>query len=139
MLAWVVMIRRHLRQTGKSLAICASFCSTFQPANLQTFQPSIFRIFFQVPYPATPLFAALTKTAGGCTQNSHSGTHQSRLQSAHMSDCLYPLSPIPYTLSPFFSHSCALFCAFLHSPKTQPFSFQAIPHSSSKNKGRVIC
>src|SRR5260370_2921942 len=46
------------------------------------------------------------------------------LQSAHMSDCLYPLPSIPYTLSPFFSHSCALFCAFLHSPKTQLFSFQ---------------
>src|SRR5712664_1937970 len=101
--------------------------------------PSVFRTLFQVPYPATPLFAALTKTAGVCTNNSHSGSHRSRLQSAHMSDCLYPLSPIPYTLSPFFSHSCALFCAFLHSPKTQPFSFQSLPHSSSKNKGRVIC
>src|SRR2546421_6094566 len=35
---------------------------------------SIFRIFFQVPYPATPLFATLTKTAGVCTNNSHNGT-----------------------------------------------------------------
>src|SRR5207249_142567 len=30
----------------------------------------IFRIFFQVPYPATPLFATLTKTAGVGTNNS---------------------------------------------------------------------
>src|SRR6266478_7116587 len=28
-------------------------------------QPSIFRTHFQVPYAATPLFAALTKTPGG--------------------------------------------------------------------------
>src|SRR5260370_9575998 len=36
---------------------------------------SIFRTLFQVPYPATPLFATLAKTAGVCTNNSHSGTH----------------------------------------------------------------
>ncbi len=48
--------------------------------NLQTFQrlcltpPSpIFRTLFQVPYPVSPLFATLTKTAGVCTNNSHSG------------------------------------------------------------------
>src|SRR5712664_32253 len=36
--------------------------------------PSVFRTLFQVPYPATPLFATLTRTAGVCTNNSHSGT-----------------------------------------------------------------
>src|ERR1700674_1087401 len=40
-------------------------------------------------------------------------------------------------LSPVFSHSCALFCTFLHSPKTQPFYFQAIPHSLLRNGGWV--
>src|SRR5260370_1605259 len=142
---------------------------TFKRSNVSTIlnpclPSSVSSSKFRIPQP--PLLASLmrllhperfygTKTAGVCTQNSHSGspltrskgsrsvrsrgTHQSRLQSAHMSDCLYPLSPIPYTLSPFFSHSCALFCAFLHSPKTQLFSFQSLPHSSSKNKGRVIC
>ena len=35
--------------------------------------------------------------------------------------------------SSFFSHSCALFCAFLHFPRIQPFSFQSFPHSSPKN------
>ena len=40
--------------------------------------PSIFRTLFQVPYPASPLFAALTQTAGVCTQNSHSGTQPQR-------------------------------------------------------------
>src|SRR5713101_1760453 len=38
-------------------------------------------------------------------------------------------------LSPVFSHSWALFCAFLHSRKTQPFYFQAIPHSLHKTPG----
>src|SRR2546425_236577 len=38
-------------------------------------------------------------------------------------------------LSPFLSHSCALFCTFSHSPKTQLHSFQSIPHSLPKNTG----
>src|SRR6266851_4935973 len=49
--------------------------------------------------------------------------------------CSEPVSPISCPLSPFFSHSWALFCAFLHSRKTQPFYFQAIPHSSRKTPG----
>ena len=48
----------------------------------------------------------------------------------HPHDCL---SPILYPLSPLYSHSSALICTFLHSSKTQLFSFQAIPHSASKN------
>jgi len=35
-------------------------------------------------------------------------------------------------LSPFLSHPCALFCAFLHSAKTQLIYFQALPHSLPK-------
>ena len=35
---------------------------------------SILRTHFQVPYPATPLFAALTKTAGVWGYSSHFGT-----------------------------------------------------------------
>jgi hypothetical protein len=38
------------------------------------FLSSIFRTFFQVPYPVSPLLATLTKSAGVCTNNSHSGT-----------------------------------------------------------------
>src|SRR6266849_10678526 len=34
--------------------------------------------------------------------------------------------------SPFFSHSCALFCAFLRSRKAQLFCFQAFPRSLQK-------
>ena len=36
--------------------------------------------------------------------------------------------------SSFFSHSCALFCAFLQSSKNQPFHFQAIPNSLLKKR-----
>ncbi len=42
--------------------------------------------------------------------------------------------------SSFFSHSCALFCSFLHFPKAQPFSFQSLPHSLPKNtRGGYTC
>jgi hypothetical protein len=37
-------------------------------------QPPIFRTHFQVPYPATPLFATLMKTAGVWGYSSHFGT-----------------------------------------------------------------
>src|SRR6267378_2960014 len=138
MLAWVVIYRRHLRHSTPIFYLCVLIVSALSSLTLSLNHSPlspIFRIFFQVPYPATPLFATLTKTAGVCTNNSHSGTHQSRVQSAHLSDCLCPLSPIPYTLSPFLSYSCALFCAFLHSPKLQLFSFQEIPHSLLKIRG----
>src|SRR5229473_6590740 len=35
-------------------------------------------------------------------------------------------------VSSFFSHSCALFCTFLHASKTQLFCFQSITHSLPK-------
>src|SRR5260370_39013084 len=40
--------------------------------------------------------------------------------------------------SSFFSHSCALFCAFLHFPRIQPFSFQSFPHSSPQTTPRGV-
>jgi len=40
--------------------------------------------------------------------------------------------------SSFFSHSCALFCAFLHFKRTQLSSFQSFPHSSPKNTPRGV-
>ena len=41
----------------------------------------------------------------------------------------------PQYLSSFFSHSCALFCAFLHLSKTQLLCFQSFPHSLRRNTG----
>src|SRR6266487_3456965 len=42
----------------------------------------------------------------------------------------------PLDSSSFFSHSSALFCAFLHSCKVQPFSFQALSHSLPRKNTR---
>src|SRR5713226_8910246 len=57
--------------------------TSFKPSPLLApcpFAPHpIFRTLFQVPYPANPLFATLTKTAGVYTNNSHSGTLLSSL------------------------------------------------------------
>src|SRR6266446_4681759 len=137
MLAWVVIYRRQHRLAHKPKAIrlfrsglihsFPSFLTSLHHYIITSLLP-IFRIFFQVPYPATPLFATLAKTAGVCTNNSHSGTHQSRVQ-------FDPYPPFPSTQSPFLSYSCALFCAFLHSPKLQLFSFQVLPHSLLKIRG----
>ena len=80
---------------------------------------SILRTLFQVPYPATPLFATLTKTAGVYTNNSHSGTHFA--------------APAPAITLKFFLFT--FLRTLLHSPKTQLFYFQAIPHSLAKTPG----
>ncbi len=144
MLAWVVIYRRQHRLAHKPKAIrlfrsglihsFPSFLTSLHHYIITSLLP-VFRIFFQVPYPATPLFATLAKTAGVCTNNSHSGTHQSRVQFSSLAGL--SLTPIPHshTLSPFLSCSCALFCAFLHSARTQLFSFQALPHSLLKIPG----
>jgi len=43
-----------------------------------------------------------------------------------------------HSLSPFPSNASTLFCTFLHSPKTQSFSFHTLPHSFTKTKGGHI-
>src|SRR5207249_10607386 len=42
---------------------------------------------------------------------------------------------VPRDSTPFPLYSCALSCRFLHQLKTQPFYFQAIPHSFAKTPG----
>src|SRR6267143_5369537 len=67
MLAWVVIYRRHLRHSTPILYLCVLSVSALSSLTLSLSHSPlspIFRIFFQVPYPATPLFATLTKTAG---------------------------------------------------------------------------
>jgi|SRR5712664_3807528 len=73
--------------------------------------------------PATPLESALPKNTGGGglsipIQNRPLATPRSARYS-----------------SSFFSHPCALFCAFLHSEKTQLFYFQSLPHCLPKTSG----
>src|SRR5260370_19779638 len=75
----------------------------------------LFRIFFQVPYPATPLFATLTKTAGVYTNNSHFGSSRAQpRETLRASSTFRPFGRLS-ELSPFLSDPCALFCTFLHS------------------------
>ncbi len=115
MMAWVVIDRRHFTQR----ASCEGFTqsglregprrparSPRLPTPLFPLFPllllsPIFRILFQVPYPATPLFGTLTKTAGVCANNSQCGRFPLHSKGT--------LSPRLYSSS-FFSHSCALFC-----------------------------
>src|SRR5438309_8721131 len=79
-----------------------------------TRRSSILRTHFQVPYPVSPVFATLTKTAGGTPNNSHSDTRRSSLVT-----CTQLLS----------HHSVAH--SFAHC-KIQLFSFQTIAHSLRK-------
>jgi hypothetical protein len=73
------------------------------------------RHFFHSPYPPTPLFATLTKTAGVYSSNSHSGTRT-----------------LPFSLSPFVSYSSELFC---HHAKLNSFVFLRFRTLSPKHPG----
>src|SRR6266436_2107040 len=73
---------QHLQKTGGAVAIMVNqvLKTSHLPASpaprlcVSVAAPSsILRTLFQVPYPATPLFATLTKTAVVCTQNSQFG------------------------------------------------------------------
>jgi|SRR6267143_3168925 len=129
MLAWVVMIRGHARQAAqkspslRTQRLCVKLSDPLPPAF-----PLVSGLPYLLPSSVSrnSLFATLTKTAGVCANNSHSGTSSPRAspRATHHT---------PFYSSAFFSHSCALSCTFLHPPKTQLFCFQAIPHSASKN------
>src|SRR5712672_2742468 len=97
MLAWVVIFRRHSIHSrlgdGPHHSLPLSSTLLFHPPPSFPSSP-IFRIFFQVPYPASPLFATLTKTAGVCTNNSQNeklsitperNSHESRNRLPHQS------------------------------------------------------
>src|SRR6266478_4192538 len=62
MISCVVIVSRHSVQTLRD------------PRRAALPPSSIFRTLFQVPYPASPLFATLTKTPGVGGYSSHSGT-----------------------------------------------------------------
>ena len=130
MLAWVVINRQHPRHSAsispslRTLCLCVKFSHTFPPTSLVS-----------IAY-ALPRATATPQPL--CNQ---SVTHSFYLDGGCVP--LFPTcqpSNLPMfqrvsELSPLFSHSCALFCPFLHSPKTQLFYFQAIPHSLQKNGG----
>ncbi len=99
MIPWLVSFRSTLRRTPKSHAI-RPFRAASPTLPILCHPPvsvhPIFRRLFQVPYPVSPLFATLTKTAGVWGYSSHFGTARSVLP---VSSCNRPASsPLNATL-----------------------------------------
>jgi len=114
----VLCISHPIRARSFLSLTCALFLYPLFPP------PPILRTLFQVPYPVGPAFATFAKTPGVWGHSSHFGKV-----------CAVTGTRTRFYSSSFFSHSCALFCAFLHSRKTQLFYFQTIPHSLPKTPG----
>ena len=66
--------------------------------------PPVLRTLFQVPHPVSPAVATLTKTAGVCTNNSHSGTHRQPSNVQTISRPIPFLSTLLRTLLRFLAH-----------------------------------
>jgi hypothetical protein len=132
MIEWVVINRSTLRRTRKSRAIhpfrAASFAPTITSYPSVSLSP-IFRTLFQVPYPASPLFATLTKTPGVWGYSSH-------FETVHASSTFkysdWQMFLRVSELSPFFSDSCALFCTL---QKINSFVFKRFRTLSQKPPG----
>src|SRR5882762_4123560 len=113
MLSCPVFVEMDPRQVFPSSNLCA--------VRLPHYSPKSFPLnLFADPHPLNRVASIFYKNVGG------RGRHLQLSIPFHLS---------PYDLSPFFSHSCALFCTFLHSPKTQLSCFQSIAHSLHKNRG----
>ncbi len=97
-----------------------------KPVTRRNFRPflSYTCALFHFPYPISPLFAALTKTAGCHPNNSHCGTPP----------LARPRTPFPrrYHLSLFLSYACALFCTH---QKYNPFVFIRFRTLNEKHRG----
>src|ERR1700687_2364469 len=126
MLAWVVIDRTHSRQflpkssSLRTLRLCVEFSDSFHPTSV-----------------VSTAYALTLATATPQPLCNQSVTHSFYLDGGHTPLWRCPTTAVPSTayscsLSPLFSISCALSCTFLHSPKTQLFHFQAIPHSLKK-------
>jgi hypothetical protein len=127
MLAWVVIDRTYPRQflpKSSSLRTCVSALSSLalsvQPLSFQPVTHYSSQRHLLNPFAINPL-----RTLFISTRVYPPVVLPSRQRSSRM--------PIPCSPSSLFSIPCALSCTFLHSPKTQLFYFQAIPHSASKN------
>ncbi len=99
------------------LTLCVAKCASATPFVSRSYA------LFHFPYPASPLLATRlsraqttdTKTTGVHTNSSQFGTCNSRL--------------------PAISFLFTFFNTLLHSPKSQPFCFQANPNSFAKTPG----
>src|SRR6267378_8097370 len=121
MLAWVVIYRRHLRHSTpissslRAQRLCVKFSDSFSPS---------FSSVFYLPY-----LLPSSVSRNSFVFHSYANTRGVYQQFPKWNS---PLNTCHDHSSSFFSNSCALFCAFLHSRKKQLVSFQAIPHSLSK-------
>ena len=123
MLSWVVIDRQHLRQAARFASLHSS--PLFPLPHLSPLLPTPYALLSATATPQPLCNQSVTHSFyldGGCVPLFPTCQHSN-----------LPMFQRVSKLSPLFSHSCALFCTFLHSPKTQLFYFQAIPHSASKN------
>src|SRR5258708_29577771 len=120
MLACVVIDQPHSRQTPPSFFPCSHSHFGTHPSLISEKIVPFFSYTYVEPI-LQPVCFQIHPCNGGCALS----------RSCQPSNL--PTFQRVSELSPLFSRSCALFCAFLHSPKTQLFYFQAIPHSASKN------
>src|SRR6267378_694609 len=115
MLAWVVIDRMYSRQflpkssSLRTLCLCIEFSDSLRPTSVvpTPLQSVRYALFLSRRRVHTPSGAALTTAI---------------LSNAY-----------PCSLYPLFFNLVRTLCTFLHSPKTQLFYFQPIPHSASKN------
>jgi len=136
MVAWVVIDRRHARQSRKPGAI-RLFPFSFllhRGLNIWTLRRSDAP--FHLPY-TLPSSVSCNPFVCHSYENCR-GVYQ---QFPFWNELTPPAPTLPKSRrhsslatysSSFFSNSCALFCAFLHPQKTQPPCLQSFPHSASK-------
>src|SRR5207245_9807605 len=84
---------RPCRKESHHIAVDLTYCKPL------TFLDPVLRTRFQVPYPVSPAFATLTKSAGGWS-----------VFFPFWKVCRSPRRGLVFHSSSFFSHSCALFC-----------------------------
>ena len=137
MLAWFVIDRTYSRQflqksstlrtpsaPTRSGCLCVAFSDSLRPTSVV---PTTYALPVATAAPQPLCNQSVTHSFyldGGCVPLFPTCQHSN-----------LPMFQRVSKLSPLFSHSCALFCTFLHSRKTQLFSFQAFPHSLAKTPG----
>ena len=114
---------RHFTPLSSSPRLCVNFSDSFSPS-FPALPSSVYSSKFRI---LQPLCLPLLRKLPGCVPTIPILVHPKCRGGESRYSPLYS--------SPFFSHSCALFCSFLRSRKTQPFSFQSLPHSLRKPPG----